>query len=344
VFAASSRVRRVLIVASLCACIDTDGGSGITGTSHVETYELPAAIPPKLDLLFVIDDTAAMASHQTPLAVLPTQLQLALEYSAVANYHLGVITTDNASLRRAAGIPDPFIVHDNTFSGPMNNYEGSLASALRSLFPSSAASTGSNQPLAMTRSALDNHAGFLRSDAYLGIVTISATDDASLGAVDDYAASLKGVKNDPAKVIVSGVFPTGAARLAGFHAKFPNRSDTQSIDDADYVDALELFTQVYKTSLGYACNKEPADLDPDTPGAQYDCAFVSIDNGVEKRLPQCGTVATRPVPCWEIVIDSGMICIDPAARAHLQTRGYTTSMSAYGDPFHPAIRGQCLVN
>jgi hypothetical protein len=288
-----------------------------------------------------------MASHQAPLAALPMQLQGALDssYGVVANYHFGVITTDNATLRRASGITEPFVVHDNTFSGPVNNYQGTLADALGSLFPSSAASTASNQPLAMTRSALDNNAanaGFLRSDAYLGVVAITATDDASLGAVDDYVSFLKGVKSDPTRVIVSGVFPVGAARLTGFHAKFPNRSDMQSIEDADYAGSLELFTQVYKTSLGYACNKEPADLDPQTPGNQFDCAFVSIDNGVEKRLPQCG--ATITAPCWEFVIDSGMICPDPAARAHLQTRGYTTSMSAYGDPFHPAIRGQCIVN
>jgi len=36
--------------------------------------------------------------------------------------------------------------------------------------------------------------------------------------------------------------------------------------------------------------------------------------------------------------------LDVSARAHLQTRAFTTSPSTYGDPFHPVVRGQCLVN
>jgi hypothetical protein len=150
------------------------------------------------------------------------------------------------------------------------------------------------------------------------------------------------MKTDPSNVIVSGVFDPASARLAAFHAQFANRNATQSIASTDYGGALTIFTQLYKTVLGYACSKEPADLDPETPGPQYDCAFVSIEDGVEKRLPPCGTSITQP--CWEFVVADPQICVDPATKAHLQTRGYTTSMSAFGDPFHPTIRGQCLVN
>lgn len=345
-------MKHALCILVVCAsCTDNGGGGGgIDGETHVETYELPAAVPPKLDLLFVVDDTTAMASHQQALAALPMQLELVLQssYGVLANYHFGVITTDAATggnLRGSTAIADKYIVHDTTFTGPANNYQGSLAGAVASLFPTSAASTASNQPLATMRTALDGNAanaGFLRSDAWLGIVTISATDDASLAAAADYANSLKETKTDASYVIVSGVFAPSAARLGAFHAQFPNRSDTETIDSNDYVGALELFTQVYRTVLGYACRKEPADLDPELPGAQYDCSFVAIDNGVESLLPMCGTTITAP--CWEIVVDTMGICIEPTARAHLQTRGYTTSMSAFGDPFHPAIRGQCIVN
>jgi hypothetical protein len=338
----------------LAACTD-DGPSGgaVTGTTHVATYWLPATTPPRIDVLFVIDDTTAMAAHQQPLAALPAQIAELINgsYGVAANYQIGVATTDaatNGALRSASAINGAFIVHDNTYTGPKSNYVGSLASALSSLWPSSAATTASNQPLATMRAALDNNvanAGFLREDAYLGVVTISASDDASLGAITDYASFLTGTKTQPTNVIMSGVIPTSASRLSAFHAQFPNRNTVESIDASDYASAFSIFTQIYKTTLSYACNQEPADLDPDLPGPQYDCSFVSlstIDGRTETLLPPCKGGDTAP--CWEIVIADAGICVDPDARAHLQTRGFTTSPSAYGDPFHPEVRGQCIVN
>ncbi|HEY5951165.1 MAG TPA: hypothetical protein VIV40_36990 [Kofleriaceae bacterium] len=340
-----------LVLALATACTD-DGpsGGGVDGTTHVESYWLPAMAIPTLDVLFVIDDTTAMASHQTALANLPAELLAALEGATgiPASYHFGVVTTDVASggnLRRSSSFSDAFVSHDSTFSGPANNYQGTLASALTSVWPSSAASTASNQPLATMRAALDHNPanpGFLRDDAYLGVVTISATDDASTDPVDAYVSYLKSVKTDPARVIVSGVLDLAGPRLTTFHAQFPNRNDTQSIDATDYIGALELFTRLYTTSLGYACNKQPADLDPNTPGAQYDCSFVWIENGVEHGLPQCKGGDTAG--CWEIVTSDPVICVDPGLRAHLQTRGFTASTSSYGDPVHPEVRGQCIVN
>lgn len=337
------------LLAVLAACTDNGSGGGITGTTHVETYFLPALAPPKLDLLFVVDDTTAMASHQAALQALPAQVEQGLSSATgvAAHYHIGVVTTDAASggnLRTSAAFTGSFIIHDGTFTGPAMNYQGSLASALASVWPSSAQSTASNQPLATLRAALDGNvanAGFLRDDAYLGVVTITASDDASAGTPEDGASFLKARKADPASVIVSGVIAASAPRLATFHAQFPNRNDVSSIASGDYSPALAMFAQLYKTTLGYACNKEPADLDPDAPGPQYDCSFVSIEGGVERLLPQCGTTSQ---PCWEFVVADPNICVDASTRAHLQTRGFTMSSSASGDPFHPEIRGQCLVN
>jgi len=343
--------RTVLVLALCAACTGDDSGGGVQGTAHVETFELPAAVPPKIDMLFVIDDTTAMASHQTPLAAMPAQLEALVSgaYGNAGQYHVGVVTTDAATggnLRTASPVNGAFIVHDNTFSGPANNYQGSFASALGALFPSSATATTTNQPLATMRAALENtvaNAGFLRSDAYLGIVTVSATDDTSGGGTaDDYATFLKSLKTDPTSVIVAGAIDPGAARLNAFHDAFPNRNAKAPIAGTDYGSVLELFGQLYRTVLGYACNKEPADVDSTTPGPQYDCAFVWVENAVEHRLPQC--VGGDTSGCWEIVVADPTICTDSTTKAHLQTRGFTTSPSKYGDPFHPTIRGQCLVN
>lgn len=334
---------------AVVACTD-DGpsGTGIEGDSHVETYELPALGPPELDVLFVVDDTTAMASHQAALAALPGQVEalLASDAGNLASYHLGVVTTDAAgggALQTSAAITDAFIVHDNTFDTPEHNYQGSLADAFASLLPGTAASTASNQPLETTKLALASAAnpGFVRSDALLGLVTITASDDASQSATEQYASDLKATKVDPTNVVAIGIYPPGAPRLDAFHGQFPNRSEVRSIDDADYGDALALFTQLYRTTLGYSCSHGPIDLDPATPGPQYDCSFVAIVDGIEQRLPQCDAEITEP--CWEFVEADPQICTDASARMHLQTRGFTASTSPYGDPYHPAVRGQCIV-
>jgi hypothetical protein len=344
-------IRRFAPFLLLCACTD-DGpsGGGTTGETHVESYHLPAQQAPKLDLLFVIDDTTAMASHQTALQALPAMVEAGLASSTgvVAHYHLGVVTTDSATsgnLRTSSSVQGTFINHDEgTFGGSPNNYTGSLGAALTSLFPSSATSNAQNRPLATMRAALDANAanaGFRRSDAYLGMVTITASDDASSGTPEEYASFLKTAQSDPTNVIVSGVIPSGASRISTFHAQFPNRNDVSSIDSTDYSGALDMFAQLYKTTLGYACNKEPADVDATTPGPQYDCSFIYLDGSAEHLLPQCGNTSQ---PCWELVVADPQICTDPATRAHLQTRGFTSSTSASGDPYHPEVRGQCVVN
>lgn len=343
-------VPRSLLALALCAACTDEGssGSGVEGTTHVETYVLPAAPAPTLDLLFVVDDTTAMAAHRQPLAAVPAQLEalLASEYGNVGSYHVGVITTDAAgggALRRSSAVADAFVVYDHAFSGTTVNYQGSFASALASLMPSSAAGTATNQPLESTRLALGNaaNAGFLRADAFFGLVTITASDDASPSTPADYAAALKATKAEPTNVYAVGVVPSTAPRLAEHFAQLPNRSEIHSIDDADYAEALAAFARLYRRTLGYACNRAPLDLDPAAAGGQYDCSFVWIDGATERRLPSC----TRAVgePCWELVTADPQICVDPAARVHLQTRGFTTSASPFGDPYHPEIRGQCLV-
>lgn len=332
----------------LAGCTD-DGrsGPGIEGNSHVATYIMPAQPPPKLDVLFVIDDTTAMASHQAALAALPAQLEvfLASETGNLAGYHIGVVTTDAATggaLRTSSAVTDAFIVHDNTFLGAEHNYQGSIADAFASLLPSSAASTATNQPLEVTKLGLASGAnpGFVRDDAYLGLVTITATDDASQAATDEYAGDVTVTKSEPTSVYAIGIYPPGAPRLDAFHAQFPNRSEVHSIDDTDYGDALASFSQFYRQTLGYRCDPGPADLDPVTPGAQVDCSFVAIVDGVEQRLPPCSGEVTEP--CWEFVEANPQNCFDADANMHLQTRGFTASMTSYGDPYHPEIRGQCI--
>ena len=62
-----------------CVAVGTVASAAASTHDHVATYWLPRLRPPKLDLLFVIDDTTAMASHQQPLAALPAQIEQMLD-------------------------------------------------------------------------------------------------------------------------------------------------------------------------------------------------------------------------------------------------------------------------
>ncbi len=344
--------RPITILALFAACTESGpSGPGIEGESHIASYYLPAVAPPMVDILFVIDDTTAMAPHQQALSALPEQIEQLFTGTEgfSARYQLGVVTTDAATdgnMRRSSLVSEAFIAHDASYLAAPPNYEGSLADAFASVLPTSVASTATNQPLETARRALiDNvqNAGFLRDRAYLGLFIVTASDDASPATPAEYASALRELKSDPANVWAVGTYELGAPRLDELFALFPNRNETYSIDEPDFASALGAFTQLYKTTLGYNCVEPPADLDPDMPGPQVDCAFVSIaDDGSEQRLPMCDEAATGP--CWEIVEANPQICSYSPETGHLQTRGFTSSASAFGDAFHPTIRGECVVN
>ena len=91
---------------------------------------------------------------------------------------------------------------------------------------------GESQPLATARAALEAMPDFLRPDAYLSIVIVTAHDDGSSVAVDAAAAGFKALKSDPSAVVMSVVAPANAPRLDALLGQFPNRSAHASIDDA----------------------------------------------------------------------------------------------------------------
>jgi hypothetical protein len=178
--------------------------------------------------------------------------------------------------------------------------------------------------------------GFLREDAYLAVVFITASDDCSFGStffdgvtagvdrsrcqthaaqlesIDGYVQFLKGLKTDPSKVIVSGVLgpsaPADAAcdaqpaqRLHAFLSQFPNRSNEVSICAADPSEALALVGQLQRTTLAVPCWESTlADVDPETPGTQFGCAAWVEAEGYEATLPTCDT---GRIPCYQIVED-----------------------------------------
>jgi hypothetical protein len=171
-----------------------------------------------------------------------------------------------------------------------------------------------------------------------------------LPKVADYISFFKGLKSDPSNVIVAGIMgpptpyevelrtPPGggtpipavahscsydgasgrevadpSVRMKQLLDAFPNRSTFQTICAADLAPALNQIAQLLKTVIGSPCIEgNLADVDPNTPGPQYDCSVSDVRNygkanQTEVVLPQCNN-ATNPEastnkPCWSIVPD-----------------------------------------
>jgi hypothetical protein len=172
-----------------------------------------------------------------------------------------------------------------------------------------------------------------------------------LTKIADYVTFFKGLKSDdPSKVIVAAISgpttpyevelrtPPGggtaipavahsctyqgsigpevadpSTRLKQFLDQFPNRSTFSTICQQDLSGALIQIAQLLKTVLGSPCiDGNLADVDPNTPGNQYDCSVSDVKNygkanQTEEVLPQCNN-ATSPAsstnkPCWSIQVD-----------------------------------------
>jgi hypothetical protein len=178
----------------------------------------------------------------------------------------------------------------------------------------------------------------------------SNENSAYLTKVANYVTFFKGLKADPSNVIVAGIAgPTtpyevelrtppgggsaipaiahsctynGAAgpevadpsvRLKDFLDAFPNRSTFSTICQQDLSGALIQIAQLLKLVIGSPCiDGKLADVDPTTPGPQYDCSVSDVThygqpNQTETVLPQCNNSqmpsASTNKPCWSIQVD-----------------------------------------
>ncbi|HEY5945321.1 MAG TPA: hypothetical protein VIV40_07515, partial [Kofleriaceae bacterium] len=174
---------------------------------------------------------------------------------------------------------------------------------------------------------------------------------AYLTKVGDYVTFFKGLKADPANVIVAAISgpttpyevelrtPPGggtaipavahsctyngangpevadpSVRLKQFLDQFPNRSTFSTICQQDLSGALVQIAQLLRTVIGSPCIEgKLADVDPSTPGPQYDCSVSDVRNygkanQTEQVLPQCNNLqapaSSTNKPCWAIEVDT----------------------------------------
>jgi hypothetical protein len=225
----------LLCLASTCACGSSPSASSAdampdappdaTTMTALERKDLPAAIDPDVDLLFMIDDSPAMNDKQANLiASLPRFLDaLATLPGGMPDVHIGVVTSDLGTKGSQDVTPGPGIGtlgqggcaglgkagNLQVFGAPVSgvylsdvarpdgtrikNYPGALSDVLATMASAGAGGCGFEQPLEAIRQALlpSNavNQGFLRPNALLVVVLLTDEDDCSVSHASLYGDS-----------------------------------------------------------------------------------------------------------------------------------------------------------
>jgi hypothetical protein len=198
-----------------------------------------------------------------------------------------------------------------------------------------------------------------------------------LTKIGDYVTFFKGLKSDPNNVIMAAIVgvtdpfavemraPPGtssqpipalahscsytdmtgatevadpAVRIKQLLDNFPNRNTFSTICQQDLSGGLQLIAELLKTVIGSPCvDGTLADVDPNTPGPQYDCSVSDVihfgmTDAVETVLPACNNTtnphASTNAPCWAIELDSQamppQMCATPTHLTLVIERGNTT--------------------
>jgi hypothetical protein len=360
VLAVVKQIRYLAFVVAVVACTEAPPPEP-GAVEHVVSFDYPqAALTPQLDVLVVVDSSPAIAAHRDRLVASYRRFAEVFQtIGGLPDLHLGVVTADlggtgcgpgdDGALRHADVVTGDFLADFPTSSSArQRNYGGDLGVAITALADAGVAGCAITQPLAAMRRALERPSGFRRAHAFLAVIFISATDDASPISIDDAEAFLKSAApdRDTSKLIVSVIggpeaatCATPATRLTAFAQRFEHLNLFTSICDAEQQGALAILDRAYFSLLFLPCLEAPlADLDPG-PGTLFDCTVSDIyadvaDPAIEHEdlLAACDAAATNR-PCWQFATNK------------FSCQGLTLEVER---PFLPVagahMRGQCLAD
>jgi hypothetical protein len=249
-------------------------GRGATDATQVDEFDQLGR--PKVDILFVIDDSCSMSEEQTSLS---SNFQAFIQFATAQqiDYQIGVTTTDidegnpaeAGRLVPISGNPADRIVTPRTQPAPETVFSMNANIGLDSTFTEKGLE---GAYLALSNPLIFQHnAGFLRQDAVLSIIFVSDEEDQSPRAVPFYInffLSIKGFRNNnlfTASSIV-GDTPSGCGGSAGSaqagsrYVEVANRTGGvfQSICTADWSRALEdLSTTAFGFKSRYFLTNQP---------------------------------------------------------------------------------------
>jgi hypothetical protein len=277
----------------------------------------------KVDILFVIDDTPAMAPFTGALATgLAAMAARIREPGPVTSVHVGFAragSCDALARGAACGVAAPESFLRSEWCHTITSFSGTFADTFACLGDLGAANCAPPQPLANTLRVVESPTaagweGFLRPDAYLLVVVVAAGDDASgtpglPTPVSDLAARLKAVKLDPSQVLISIIGPQGCGstaeppdpRLVEFMTLFGANSAYVSLCSGQLDVALDIFRYT-GDQLQPPCLSNVRDVDLDAPGLQAECVVEDRSRGPDgslttAMLPSCNDSSP---PCWRM--------------------------------------------
>jgi hypothetical protein len=296
------------------------------------THSFQTAVNRKVDFLFVVDDTAAMAPHIDALATgFAATAQRLLDGDPQISLHAGFVragTCDSSTRGAACSVAASEQFLRSEWCGTVTNAGANgFAGAFSCLGDLGASDCGPAQPLAAAVQALATPArpgweGFLREDADLMVVIVTAADDASGPAgspapISSIAGTLKALKADPSQVLVSVVGPVDCApdevpapRLTELANEFGANGLYLGLCSGQIPAALDRLLNFARSSLEPICLRIVRDTDLNTPGLQPSCTFQ------DRMLAPDGTWTSTPLPscdaagppCWRLVPSNGSYC------------------------------------
>ncbi len=204
------RMRHIFtIVLALSACSPDDTKKDVCTTPpcNQEVAIIPLEPSRDIDILFMIDNSGAMAEEQAALiASFPQFINVLSDTEAgLPNLHIGVVSSDvgagNFSLGSCEGSgdngalqhtpagncsppDDAYIIDlDNGGGSRTRNYQGELADTFSCIAQLGISGCSFEQPLESLKRALQSsntdNAGFLRDDAWLVLILLTNEDDCS---------------------------------------------------------------------------------------------------------------------------------------------------------------------
>jgi hypothetical protein len=290
------------------------------------------SIDRQVDVLFVIDDTPAMAAYAGALSSGLAEIASGIEALVpTTSLHAGFVPASACGRSVHEFIRSDRCGHDASFAG-------TLAAEFARLGAFGFEGCAPAQPFAALERALatptSGWEGFLRPDAYLAIIVISASDDASgppglPSAVSATVEFVRGLKPDPGgQIQLTAIGPADcsqnptpdalARRLVQFVQSAGGNGLYYPICDPHYGSALNNLRPL-PIDVGPLCVGGVRDTDPTLSGIQADCAVTQIalkaDASIETSLLS-GCDVSGP-PCWAFTDRTGLC---GPGRAELEIR------------------------
>ena len=224
---------------------------GFQSAEKITTTEA-ANFNPKVDILFVIDDSGSMGTQQASLAANIPKFIAEIEKSSILDYHIGLTTSSFDGYSRSGCSSGTYacgggVLHGGVSKTPFvtrktpnglkilaeNMIVGTSGSATERFFAPVVAALSA--PLVNT-----DNAGFYRQDATLVVIFITDAEDQSNNMkAADYLKFVWGLKNDDTKKVLNygAIIPVGRATGPGCYR-----------DDGDSGQPIELTEAIVKTN------------------------------------------------------------------------------------------------